>query len=83
MKGEVGTMGYLDIYKLHQHLIRTYSEHERCTSPFKSQMNYYWNQLLVTEDIAQRIFVMNQIVKIHEKERANLIQWCSETYFQK
>jgi hypothetical protein len=76
-------MGYLEIYKLHLQLIQTYKDHERRISPFKTQRDYYRDQLLLTEDIAQRIFVINQIVTIHEKERANLIQWCSDTYFKK
>lgn len=76
-------MGFMEIYKLHLDLVETYKEHKRCNSPFDTQRNYYRDQLLFTKDVAQRVFVLNQIVKLHEKERENLIQWCSETYFKR
>ncbi|SIR66801.1 hypothetical protein SAMN05421578_1302 [Paenibacillus macquariensis] len=34
------------------------------------------------EDIVQRIFVMNQLIKIYERSRESKIKWCSDLYFK-
>ncbi|ETT47082.1 hypothetical protein C162_18380 [Paenibacillus sp. FSL R7-269] len=75
-------MNYSQIYELHIQLLKGYASHKRKgESPYQREINYYRNQLRFAEDIVQRIFVLNQLVKIHEKERENMIRWCSETYF--
>lgn len=35
----------------------------------------------MTEDVVQKIFVLNQLVKIYEK-REQMMKWCTEEYFQ-
>ncbi|WMT40500.1 hypothetical protein RE628_25465 [Paenibacillus sp. D2_2] len=75
-------MDYSEIYDLHIQLLKGYASHKRRgDSPFQREINYYRNQLRFAEDVVQRIFVLNQLVKIHEKERENMIKWCSEEYF--
>lgn len=75
-------MNYSEIYDLHLQLLKAYSAlNSGEYSAYQQEIDYYTNQLRFAEDRVQRIFVLNQLVKIHEKERGDLIRWCSETYF--
>ncbi|UQZ33397.1 hypothetical protein C2I18_07395 [Paenibacillus sp. PK3_47] len=78
----VNRMDYSRIYDFHIQLLGSYASYEsKSSSPYQKEINYYINQLRFTEDIVQRIFVLNQLVKIYENERENLIKSCSEDYF--
>ncbi|KJD44174.1 hypothetical protein [Paenibacillus terrae] len=47
-------------------------------------INFYNRQLnFFSENIVQKIFVLNQLIKIYEKNREPKIKWCSETYYSK
>lgn len=73
-----------DIYKLHLQLLSIYEKNERYSSSHQRQINYFKNQLFMfTEDNVQRIFVLNQILRIHEKTRELLINKCANEYFSK
>ncbi|ETT65180.1 hypothetical protein C173_19161 [Paenibacillus sp. FSL R7-277] len=77
-------MNYSEIYDLHLQLLKAYSAHNnREYTAYQREIDYYTNQLRFAEDMVQRIFVLNQLVKLHEKEREDLIRWCSEAYFHK
>lgn len=77
-------MNYSEVYDLHLQLLRAYSAlNNEEYSAYQAEIDYYTNQLRFAEDMVQRIFVLNQLVKIHEKERDDLIRWCSETYFNR
>lgn len=73
-------MGYSEIYDLHINLLRTYTIHKKCDSPFQREINHFTSQLRFAEDTPQRIFVLNQIIKIYEKERNYMIKWCQDRY---
>jgi hypothetical protein len=76
-------MSYEEIYKLHFHLLKIYEENEKHSSPYQSEIDNFKRQLnLFSEDIVQRIFVMNQLIKIYEKSRESKIKWCSDLYFK-
>lgn len=75
-------MTYEDIYNLHFQLLKIYEDNEKVPTPYQSEIDHFKRQLnLFTEDIVQRIFVLNQILKIYEKNRQTKIKWCSEMYF--
>ncbi|MEK3875703.1 hypothetical protein [Paenibacillus sp. FSL M7-0420] len=75
-------MNYSEIYDLHLQLLKAYAAHNNGEySAYQREIDYYTNQLRLAEDMVQRIFVLNQLVKIREKERDGLISWCSDTYF--
>ncbi|WP_340021764.1 hypothetical protein MHI24_22575 [Paenibacillus sp. FSL K6-1096] len=77
-------MNYSEVYELHLQLLRAYSAlNNEEYSAYQGEIDYYTNQLRFAEDMVQRIFILNQLVKIHEKERDDLIRWCSETYFNR
>lgn len=76
-------MSYEDIYKLHFQLLKIYEENEKNSSPYQPEIDNFKRQLnLFSEDIVQRIFVMNQLIKIYEKSRESQIKWCSDLYFK-
>jgi len=76
-------MSYEDIYKLHFQLLKIYEENAKHSSPYQSEIDNFKRQLnLFSEDIVQRIFVMNQLIKIYEKSRESKIKWCSDLYFK-
>ncbi|OME08689.1 hypothetical protein BSK60_29645 [Paenibacillus odorifer] len=75
-------MKYKEIYDLHVKLLHVYENNEKYQSPYQTQINYYKRQFFIAEDIVQRIFVLNQLLKIHEKSREVKIKWCSEEYFK-
>ncbi|WP_341282076.1 hypothetical protein [Paenibacillus sp. FSL H8-0537] len=77
-------MNYDDIYKLHLQLLSIYEKNEQSSSPFQQEINYYKKQLcMFTQDNIQRIFVLNQLIKIHEKTREVLVSSCANQYFSK
>lgn len=77
-------MTYDDIYKLHLQLLNIYEKNQKCPVPHQKEVNYFKNQLFMyAEDIVQRIFVLNQLLKIYEKNREFQIKWCSDEYFSK
>lgn len=77
-------MNYSEIYNLHMELLKTYASNKKeGYSSNQTEINYYRNQLRFAEDMVQRIFVLNQLVKLHEQDRESMIRWCSEAYFHK
>ncbi len=74
-------MTYKDVYDLHVQLLHTYEKHEKHQGPYQREINYFRRQFFLTEDIVQRIFVLNQLIMKHEKNRELLIKYCSEKYF--
>ena len=75
-------MSYKEIYDLHVQLLHTYEKHEKHQGSYQREINYFKRQFFLTEDVVQKIFVLNQLLKIHEKERAQIVKWCSEKYFK-
>jgi len=76
-------MSYEDIYKLHIQLLKIYEDNEKYSTPYQLEIDHFKRQLnLFSEDIVQRIFVMNQLIKIYERSRESKIKWCSELYFK-
>lgn len=75
-------MRYKEIFDLHVQLLHVYENNEKYQGPYQTQINYYKRQFFIAEDIVQRIFVLNQLLKIYEKSRAFKIKWCSEEYFK-
>ncbi|WP_336101222.1 hypothetical protein [Paenibacillus phytohabitans] len=73
---------YKEIFDLHVQLLRIYEKNENYQGPYQKQINYFKRQLFLTEDIVQRIFVLNQLIKIHEKGREENVKWCAEEYFK-
>ncbi|WP_338555578.1 hypothetical protein [Paenibacillus sp. KS-LC4] len=77
-------MNYNDIYKLHLQLLSIYENNDQSSAPFQQEINYYKKQLFMfTQDNVQRIFVLNQLIKIHEKTREVLVSSCANQYFSK
>ncbi len=75
-------MTYKEVYDLHIQLLHIYGKSEKHQGPYQNQINYFKRQFFFTEDIVQRIFVLNQLIKIHEKRREQIIKGCSEKYFK-
>jgi hypothetical protein len=75
-------MTYKEIYDLHIQLLHLYENNEKYQGPYQKQLNYFKRQFFIAEDIVQRIFVLNQLINIHEKSRELKIKWCSEEYFK-
>ncbi|OMD60664.1 hypothetical protein BSK62_25225 [Paenibacillus odorifer] len=77
-------MNYDDVYKLHLQLLSIYEKSERYSRNHQMQIDYYKKQLFMfAEDNVQRIFVLNQLLKIHEKTREDLVNCCANHYFSK
>ena len=77
-------MDYDDVYKLHLQLLSIYEKNERYSGSNQRQINYYKQQLFMfAEDNVQRIFVLNQLLKIHGNTRKALVDNCAERYFSK
>lgn len=74
-------MTYKDIYDLHIQLLQIYEKSEKYQGAYQKKINYYKKQFFMTEDIVQKIFVLNQLIKIYEERRGRIVQWCSEEYF--
>ncbi|CAH1208503.1 hypothetical protein PAECIP111892_03122 [Paenibacillus auburnensis] len=73
---------YKEIFDLHVQLLHIYEKNEMHQGANQKRINYFKKQLLLTEDIVQRIFVLNQLIKIHEKGREENVKWCAEEYFE-
>ena len=77
-------MNYEDVYKLHLQLLSIYEKNQRYSGPHQRQIDYYKRQLFMfAEDNVQRVFVLNQLLKIHEKTREMLVSSCADRYFSK
>ncbi|WP_405108091.1 hypothetical protein MHH28_28555 [Paenibacillus sp. FSL K6-1217] len=77
-------MNYSEIYSLHIQLLKAYAANNNGGySAYQREINHYRDQLRYAEDIVQRIFVLNQLVKLHEKEREDMMKWCTEQYFSR
>lgn len=77
-------MNYEEVYKLHLQLLSVYEKNARYSGGRQQQLNYYKNQLFMfAEDNVQRIFVLNQLLKIHEKTRGILVSNCADRYFSR
>lgn len=74
-------MSYQEVFDLHIQLLLIYEKNRKTPSPYQREINYYKRQFYIAEDIVQKIFVMNQLVRLHEKSRVEQIKWCSEEYF--
>lgn len=74
-------MTYKEVYDLHVQLLHSYEKYEKHQGPYQSQIDFFKRQFFLTEDIVQQIFVLNQLIKIHEKRREQIIKCCSEKYF--
>ncbi|MNO50093.1 hypothetical protein D3C76_404590 [compost metagenome] len=75
-------MTYKEIYDLHIQLLHVYENSVKHQGLYQKQIIYFKRQFFIAEDIVQRIFVLNQLIKIHEKSREIKIKWCSEEYFK-
>ncbi|SIR69852.1 hypothetical protein SAMN05421578_1366 [Paenibacillus macquariensis] len=65
-------MIYEEICKLHFQLLKIYEKNETNPTPYQTEINNFNRQLnLFSEDIVQRIFVLNQIIKIYERMSGN------------
>ncbi|MDQ0195531.1 hypothetical protein J2T20_003918 [Paenibacillus wynnii] len=60
---------YKEVYEIHNQLLHINEKREKHQGPYQNQINYFKRQFFFTEDIVQRIFVLNQLIKIHEKRR--------------
>lgn len=54
--------------------LHTYEKYEKYQGQYQREINYFKRQFFLTEDVVQNIFVLNQLVKIHEKERAQIVK---------
>ncbi|MGZ0041360.1 hypothetical protein [Paenibacillus ottowii] len=71
-----------NVYQLHLQLLDVYEKNQISPSPYCKEINYYHRQLnFFCENTMQRIFVLNQLIKIHEKSRNLQIQRCSDEYY--
>lgn len=71
-------MSYKEIYDLHVQFLHTYEKHEKHQGPYQREINHFIRQFFLTEDVLQKNFVLNQLVKIHEKGRAEIVKWFRE-----
>ncbi|NOU80342.1 hypothetical protein GC101_15840 [Paenibacillus sp. LMG 31459] len=76
-------MTHKELYDLHMQLLFDYEKYNNCLSSNQRDINYYKQQFFIAQDIVQRIFVLNQLLNLHEKSRAQHIKWCSGGYFGK
>lgn len=61
-----------------------YERNQKDCQAYQKDINFYYRQLnFFCENIVQKIFVLNQLIKIYEKNREPQIKWCSETYYSK
>ncbi|OMD17303.1 hypothetical protein BJP50_16285 [Paenibacillus odorifer] len=74
-------MSYKEIFDLHVQLLSIYEKNRNSSSPYQQEINFYKRQYFFTQDIVQKIFVLNQLVILHEKSRKEQIKWCSKEYF--
>ncbi|MEE4570749.1 hypothetical protein V2U94_24340 [Paenibacillus polymyxa] len=82
-RGEI-KINYKEIYNLHIQLLDVYERNQKERHPYQKDINFYNRQLnFFCENIVQKIFVLNQLIKIYEKNREPQIKWCSEIYYAK
>ncbi|OME71508.1 hypothetical protein BSK65_10735 [Paenibacillus odorifer] len=74
-------MTYKDVYDLYIQLLHIYEKNEKYQGAYQKKIDYYKRQFFLTEDIVQKIFVLNQLIKIYEEKRGRIVQCCSEEYF--
>ncbi|AIQ46337.1 hypothetical protein R70723_10965 [Paenibacillus sp. FSL R7-0273] len=71
-----------ETYKLHLQLLSVYEKNVRPSGPNQRQLDYYKQQLFMyAEDKVQRIFVLNQLLNLHETSRRHLVKDCADRYF--
>ncbi|ADM71988.2 hypothetical protein GMA19_04216 [Paenibacillus polymyxa E681] len=71
-----------DFYKLHLQLLSIYEKNKQCSGAYQKKTDYYKKQLsMFAENNVQRVFVLNQLLKIHEKNREALVSSCADRYF--
>lgn len=77
-------MEYKNVYELHLQLLSIYEKNTKYSGTDQSQINYYKRQLFMfAEDNVQRIFVINQLLKIYEENREVLVKSCADQYFSR
>lgn len=59
-------MTYKDVYDLHIQLLHIYEKNEKYQGAHQKKINYFKRQFFMTEDIVQKIFVLNQLIKIYD-----------------
>lgn len=75
-------MKYSDIYELHLQIFQAYEIQTKHPFPEQTKIDYFKRQLnIFAEDIVQRIFVLNQLIKIYEENRITLVNGCKKQYF--
>jgi len=74
---------YKEVYDFHMQLLLIYEKNQNSSNLYQREINYYKRQFYIAEDIVQRIFVLNQLIILHEKSRSEQIKWCSEEYFNR
>lgn len=75
-------INYKEIYKLHIQLLEVYEKNKNGSNLYQKDIQFYNRQLgFFCENMVQRIFVLNQLIKIYEKDREFLIKGCSDAYF--
>ncbi|ASA19819.1 hypothetical protein B9T62_02760 [Paenibacillus donghaensis] len=72
-------MTYKEAYDLHVQLLHVYEQNLENSHPYRTQINHFKKQFYIAEDMVQRIFVLNQIIKIHEARKEQLIHVCSRS----
>ncbi|TKH41508.1 hypothetical protein C1I60_19340 [Paenibacillus terrae] len=73
-----------ELYKLHIQLLEVYEKSRNGSRLFQKEIHFYNRQLgLFSENIVQKIFVLNQLIKIYEKDREFQIKGCSDAYYAK
>ncbi|WCM60713.1 hypothetical protein [Paenibacillus polymyxa] len=66
------------IYRLHIQLLDVYERNQVSRNPYQKDINFYYRQLnFFCSNTRQRVFVLNQLLKLYEKSREDQIQWCS------
>lgn len=76
-------MTYKEIHDLHVQLLSIYKKNQKSYDPYQKEIDYFNRQFYIAKDIVQRIFVMNQLVILYEKSRAEQVKYCLEKYFNR
>ncbi|CAM4449428.1 hypothetical protein [Paenibacillus typhae] len=73
-----------EVYRLHLQLLNVYEKSIRPSGANQRQIDHYKQQLFMyAEDSVQRIFVLNQLLKLHEDSREYLVKDCADRYFSR
>lgn len=71
-----------ELYNLHIQLLDVYEKNKKGSNLYQKDIHFYNRQLgFFCENAVQRIFVLNQLIKLYEKDREFLIKGCSDAYF--